>query len=506
MMDKETNEYNPDTGLWTEPDDSDDGDEILKVAASSLIPFATTIKENYNPGKHHFQIAKELMRVATGKTKRLIIMAPPQHGKSELATQLFPAFYMGHFPEQSIIVGGYAQDKADDFGRKTKAYMGTELYKAIFPHTRISSASDSIRRFQTTKGGEYYAVGIGGPATGRGANGLLLDDPYKNREEADSETRTGVITDWWTSSFRSRLRGDGWIIVIQTRWNKRDLIQFLLDQEKANETEGKYKWRIVKLKAVIEDEDDAKSDPLKRKIGECLWPEVFPPDVMAQMKKDVGTRDWNALYQQEPSDAKGEIFLRSWWRYYCRSSCGADHVHYYKPNKVDKRMGMWDCTFKDADSSDYVVGLLGEKCGPDLFLVDRFKKKTNIQGTCEGIVNMMNKYPDIKQHGVEDKANGPAVVSTMKQIVSGVKEIKAKGTKEGRWNAAAPSVESGHVFYPYGAPWVDDFIEVCAAVPHGKHDDDADAVSYLILEMLGSALDGMLQWMREQVANRKNVN
>lgn len=492
-------ELNTSTGEEVEIPQNEDA--LLSVGASTLISYACMQKENYNPGRHHQLIAHELMKLMTGETKRLIIMAPPQHGKSELATQLFPAFYYGHFPENSLIVGGYAQDKADDFGRATKAYMDSEIYQAIFPQSRISPLSESIRRFQTTKGGHYYAVGIGAGVTGRGANGLILDDPYKNREEADSETRTQYIIDWWTSTFRTRLRGDGWICLIQTRWTKRDLIQYLLDNE--DKDKQKYKWRIVQFLAKIEDEKDAEADPLGRNVGEVLWPEVFDEEVIDQIKHDVGQRDWNALYQQRPSDAKGEIFLRDWWKYWCYNNCSAHHQHHYLPEKFDDSMQVWDCSFKDLDTSDYVVGLAGKRKGPNLYVVGRSKKRANVLATCQMIHRMRADFPEITRIGIEDKANGPAIISTMKQQVPGVKEIKAETKKAGRWQAAAPAVESGNVFLPYGVDWTDDFIEVCAAVPHGKYDDDADAISHLILELLGQRLTGMLDWMRQLIAKSK---
>lgn len=497
-MDAEVSTYDPDTGITTNEEEEDDRDPILKVAASTLIAYACAIKETYDPGRHHQIIARELTKVMTGETKRLMIFAPPQNGKSELATQIFPSFYFGHFPEQSIIVGAYAQDKADDFGRATKGYMGQEIYRHIFPATQISPTSDSIRRFQTTKGGHYYAVGIGAGVTGRGANGLLLDDPYKNREEADSETRTQVIIDWWKSTFRTRLRGDGWIVIIQTRWTKRDLVQFLLDNEDSSNV--KYKWKIVNLKAVIEDEEDAKKDPLKRKVGEVLWPEAFSSEVMEQIKRDVGARDWNALYQQQPSDAQGEIFLRKNWNYWCRKACVADHEHHYIPlDKIDAKMQMWDCSFKDLKTSDYVVGGIGFKSGPNIYLMDRVRKQATAKGTCDLIRQWLVKWPDVHKIGVEDKANGPEVISTMKQEVSGVVEIPANGSKDSRASAASVHQESGNIYLPYDAIWKEEFIEECAAYPYGKYDDQVDMISHMILQMLGNRLTGILDWMKEQV-------
>jgi predicted phage terminase large subunit-like protein len=494
-------EYDSDLGIESEV--QEERDPALDAAACNLASFACMVDPSYEPAKYHLLICRELMRCMTGETKRLIIEAPPQHGKSRTATEIFPAFFYGNFPDQALIVGGYGQEKANDFGRATKKIMDSEEYAAIFPDTQISDTSDAIHRFATTRGGTYFCVGIGGAVTGRGANGLIFDDPYKNREEADSDTRTQVIIDWWKSTFRTRLRGDGFIVLIQTRWNKRDLIQWLLDNEDSRDPDDpdtkKYKWRIIKLKAVIEDEKDAAEDPLKRKVGDVLWPEVFPAPVMKQMKHDVGLRDWNALYQQEPSDVQGEIFLRKNWNYWCRANCNAAHEHHPLPTKFDKMMQVWDCTFKDASTSDFVVGGVVKKSGPNLYVIDTVRKKATARGTCDLIRAMLKKHPEVIKIGIEDKANGPEVISTMKQEVSGVVEIPANGSKDSRANAASVHQESGNIYLPYDAVWKEELVEECAAFPNGKHDDYVDFISHAILQTLGNRLEGMLDWMKEQV-------
>lgn len=489
-------------------------DALAALIRGNLITYAAAVKDNYNPAKHHFLMAHTLERVMKGEIKRLIIEAPPQHGKSELATQIFPAFYLGHNPGHGMIVGGYSQDKADDFGAATRNYIASPLHQAVFPNSQLDPSSNAKNNFKLLKGGTYFAAGRGGPVTGRGAAGLILDDPYKNRKEADSDTITEEIKNWWTSTFRSRLRGDGFIIIIQTRWNKRDLIQWLLDQQDDPLAEGisdeekanreKYKWHILTLKAVIEDDEDAKKDPLKRKVGEVLWPEVFDEQVMKQMKKDVGSRDWNALYQQTPSDAKGEIYLRDWFRYWCKKGCHIEHQHHTIPDQFEEQAIVLDCAFKGKEDSDFVCGLAGGRAKGNLYIFDRTKERADLPKTLKMLRAFRAKWPSIMWTGVEDKANGPAVIQTMSSEIPGLVEMDAIDGKPGRWHATAPAVESGNVFLPYGAWWVEDFVEVCASVPNGKHDDDADALAYLILKLLGKRLDGMLQWMKEQVMKVRN--
>lgn len=498
----------------SEIEDVSTDDALVALIKSNLITYATAVKENYRPARHHLLIGHYLDKVMKGEIKRLIIEAPPQHGKSELATQIFPAYFLGHNPDKGFIVGGYSQDKADDFGAATRNYIASEVHQAIFPNCKLDPSSNAKNDFKLLKGGSYIAAGVNGPVTGRGASGLILDDPYKNRKEADSDVINETLKTWWTSTFRSRLRGDGFIIIIQTRWNKRDLIQWLLDnegdpndpnisQEEKTDRE-KYKWHRLSFKALIEDEEDTKKDPLKREVGEVLWPEVFDSQVMRQMKKEVGTRDWNALYQQVPSDAKGEIYMREWFRYWCRKGCHVEHQHHPLPETFDAHAMVWDCAFKGKETSDFVVGLAGARSKGNLYILDRSKDRADITKTIKMITNFRAKHPDIMWTGIEDKANGPAVIDTMKGDVPGLVAMDAVDGKPARWHATAPAVESGNVYVPYGAWWVEDFIEVCASVPTGKYDDDADALAYLILKLLGKRLDGMLQWMKQQVDKMKN--
>lgn len=476
-------------------------DPMLDVFASNLMSFACGMKENYAPEKYHFLMAKELQAVMRGEVKRLIIQMPPQHGKSETATRLFPAFYFGHFPKHSLIVGAYNQTKADEFGRHTKEYMQSELYKAIFPDTKINPNKNAVDEFEILNGGTYIAAGINGSVTGGGANGIIIDDPYKNQQEADSETVSENIINLWKSTWRTRLRGDGWIIIIQTRWNKRDLIQWLLDNESDDPA---YKWKIVNLKAVIEDEEDEKNDPLKRKIGETLWPSMFPARVMADMKNSVGPKVWNSLYQGQPTDAQGELFLRKNWNYWCRKNCNAEHEHHPLPTKIDSKMQVWDCSFKDLSTSDYVVGGVGYKAGPNLYIIDAMRKRATAKATCDMIRQMIIRHPDVIKIGVEDKANGPEVIATMKQEVSGVVEIPANGSKDSRASAASIHQESGNIYLPYEAIWKEELIEECAAYPNGKYDDYVDMVSHMAIQMLGNRVSGMLEWMKEQVEKLRN--
>lgn len=265
-------------------------------AFSRLLSYAAYQWPSYHIGAHHRKIAEHLEKVESGAIKRLMITMPPRHGKSMLASEYFPAWYLGRNPNHYIITASYSQDLADDFGRKVRNQMAGPEYKAIFPGVELAKDSTSAKRFSTNQDGSYFAVGVGGPVTGRGAHLLLIDDPVKNREDADSEIYRKRAKEWYTSTAYTRLMPGGRVVVIQTRWHEDDLAGWLLEEQKH---EG---WVTLNLPA-IED-------------GKALWPEQYPLERLQEIQKTIGSRDWSALYQQSPSPDTGDYFKREWVRYY----------------------------------------------------------------------------------------------------------------------------------------------------------------------------------------------
>lgn len=282
------------------------------AAFSRLIAYAAYQWPGYQPAWHHRKIARALEGVEKGEIKRLMIFMPPRHGKSMLASEFFPGWYLGRNPDHYMVAATYGQDLADDFGRKVKNQLADPVYQQIFPGVGLADDSRSSKRFHvqsdyggieygTRQNGAYYAVGVGGPLTGRGAHVLMIDDPVKDREEADSETARRRVKDWYTSVAYTRLMKGGAIIVIQTRWHEDDLAGWLL---KEHSHEG---WHVLSLPAMSDEYASG-----------ALWPEFKDKPELEVIKKTMGQRDWSALFQQSPAPQEGTFFKREWFKRYRR--------------------------------------------------------------------------------------------------------------------------------------------------------------------------------------------
>jgi hypothetical protein len=269
--------------------------KVLEAARAKLLAYCSLTNQDYRIPKHLKQMAGILERVESGELKRVIITIPPRHGKSMLCSQYFPAWYMGRNPSKYLIAATYGQDLSDDFGRKVRDQLNDSLFKTVFPETALRTDSKAAARFETTQGGTYFGVGAGGPITGRGAHLLLIDDPIKNREEADSEPMRTKMYDWYRSVAYTRLMPQGAILIIMTRWHEEDLIGQIL----ANENGAG--WTIFNLKAIGEG-------------GKALWPEAYDLEALNDIRRTVGEYDWSCLYQQEPIPHEGIIFKPDWMK------------------------------------------------------------------------------------------------------------------------------------------------------------------------------------------------
>lgn len=479
-----------------------DVDPLIEAGQNSLIAYAQLVKPNYKPGRHHYLIARELEKVAFGKTKRLMIFAPPRHGKTELATQIFPAWYGGlysgndeAFPGATPggMIFGYNQDKANDFGREILGYMQTKEHRQIFPNAAIKQDREAIASFETVNKFKYFCTGQGGSCTGRGGTILVGDDPYKNRQDADSGVFKKTFEEWFTSTWRTRLEGDGAMVLIFTRWNYDDIGKFLLDRDIEEDIEEFYRWKVLKLNALIESEEEAAVDPLQRKLGEALWPEKYSAKILLQIKKEVGPRDWRALYKQDPTAKEGDVFQRSWFHFYRKEEL--------KTWEVEKEASSWDMGFAKTETSDFTVGLEGSLVliGEErkLALTHRTKGRMNFTDAKKAMVSRAVLNPMISQWYVENKANGPAIITDLNGVIYGLTPVNPEevGSKDSRHQAAATHVEAGKVLLPQGEHWVEDFLDCICQVPNGQYDDDADALSQFVIKEFGVPnLDALLKY------------
>ncbi|GBR74602.1 phage terminase protein [Candidatus Termititenax aidoneus] len=406
----------------------------------------------YNPAGFHELICKHLEAVERGKIKRLIINLPPQFGKSWTISDKFPSWYLARHPDRRVIAVSYGDDLAYRFGKNNR--VAVEEFGYIFG-AYLSKEKAQMQNWETTCGGGMIATGIGGAITGHGAYMLLVDDPIKNRQEADSPTYRARIWNEYRNTLLTRLHPDGAIIIVMTRWHEHDLCGLLLESEQDN-------WTVLSLPCLAED-----NDLLGRERGAPLWPEYgYTADWAAKRKKSIGSVAWAGLYQQRPAPQEGSIIRRSWIKTYKQL-----------PAKIDKWLLSWDMTFDGGEASDYVVGQVWAKSGSEYYLVDQIREKLSYTESKKAFKTLAAKYPQARSKLVEKKANGAAIIDDLKKDISGIIPVTPTESKVSRTNAVSPLFEAGNVYVPEAAPWVYDYIEELITFPNAAHDDQVDATT-----------------------------
>lgn len=315
-----------------------------ELARKHLLPFIMRFNESYEPGWVHKDICDKLewfsAAVAAKESPRLMIFMPPRHGKSEIGSRSFPAWHLGNYPNHEFIGCSYGSDLAIGFSRKVRDLVRDAAYKAVFPETAINKDSQSVENWLTTAGGGYAAAGVGGPITGRGAHVLVIDDPVKNRADAESQSHRDAVWDWYTSTAYTRLAPGGGVLLILTRWHDDDLAGRLL--RKMAEGEGD-EWVVVEYPA------QAVTDELFRAKGEPLHPERYDAKALEGIKRAIGPRDWQALYQQNPTPDEGDYFNRDMFRWYGPQDIPPyDELNFYTA---------WDLAIGTKEQNDFSVGI-----------------------------------------------------------------------------------------------------------------------------------------------------
>lgn len=430
-------------------------DIAFEMARRDLIQFSILTMKKYAPNWHHRALARKLEDVESGRIKRLMVFMPPRHGKSELVSVRFPAWFLGRNPDKRVIGSSYSSELAVKFGRQARDILKDEKYQRCFPAISLKDDSKAANRWDVDGGGGYQAVGVGGSTTGFGGHLIMIDDPIKNMEEAQSETYRAKVKEWYQSTLYTRLEKEGAIVLTLTRWHEDDLAGWLLN-EMAN---GGEQWDIISFPAVAEDDEEFRSQ------GQPLWEDKYNLEALIRMKTAVGSRVWNALYQQRPAPDSGAIFHREWWRFY-------DVLP-----QCDSFFQSWDFTFEDADTSDYVVGQVWGIKGADRYLVDQFRERMDFVASIRAIKNMSEKYPQATAKYIEKKANGAAIISALKSEIQGLIPVTPKESKTARAYAVSPIIEAGNVFLKRGAKFTEELIEEATVFPNGKHDDMVDAMT-----------------------------
>jgi predicted phage terminase large subunit-like protein len=299
-------------------------------------------------------------------------------------------------------------------------------------------------------------------------NCILIDDPIKDHEEADSFANRQKIWDWYTSTLYTRQRPGAGIVIVHTRWHEDDLVGRLLEKQKTNSGDA---WQVLNFPAIAERDEE------HRKKGEALHPERYSLEELERKKEVIGSRDWSALYQQHPAPDEGQIFKREWFKYWTK-----------EPDKFDKIILSWDMAFKDTKSSDYVVGQVWGKKGAECYLLDQVRGQMGFVGTCEAFQKQAREWPKALTKLVEDKANGPAVIDALKRKIQGIISVQPDGSKVSRAFAITALFEAGNVYFPSKRiyPWVDDLENELLTFPSAMHDDQVDALTQALRRLARS--------------------
>jgi len=403
---------------------------------------------------------------------RLIISMPPQEGKSTRVAKDFVTWVHTMNPDCRVVTASYSQGLANRNGLALRRNIEDH------PSLGLKIAPDNGAKHEWEIAGHrggVLSVGIGAGLTGRAADLLIIDDPIKNRKEADSELIRQNVWDWWTDSASTRLAPGAPVVLILTRWHEDDLAGRLLAAEDG------HLWKVINIPAQADhDPNKGQTDPLDREVGEFM--ESARGRTMQQwaaIKVRAGSRTWNALYQGRPTAAEGDTFQRDWWQEYDAPQWIEREDGSCIGLGFDELILSWDMTFKDTKASDFVCGQVWGRRGADCYLLDQVLGRMSFVETIRKFRALAAKWPQALLKLVEDKANGPAVISSLARKVPGIVPEEPVGSKEARASAVSPLVEAGNVYLPAAdlAPWVDAFIEECAGFPNAAHDDQVDAMS-----------------------------
>lgn len=387
---------------------------------------------------------------------RIIINIPPRHGKSELISHWLPTWFLDWYPQRDVILTSYGDKLASKWGSKVR----DEFRDNPLTWTAVGS-KDTSNEWTTTHGGGMRTAGVGGPIIGFGGDLFVIDDPYKNREEAFSKTHREKVEDWFRSAVYTRLEPGATIVLIMQRWHEDDFTGWLINEHEDD-------WTQIRLPAIAEEDD-----LLGRPVGAALIPERYDEQMLEQIQHAVGSLVWAGMYQQRPSPAEGNIVLRDWMKYYMAY-----------PTDIRRVVVSWDMSFKKEGKS-WCVGQAWYQKGSRHWLLDQERGKWDFTTALHKVVAFHNacaeRWKMVKETMIEEAANGVAIINTLKGRLPRIKPVTASKSKLERLSNAAPSIECGDVWFPHEsiAPWVDNLVDELVTFPNGP-DDQCDALSQYI--------------------------
>ena len=434
-------------------------------AQHNFMDFVHEMWPGFIHGRHHAILSKKFEEIAQGKLKRLMISLPPRHTKSEFGSFLLPAWFLGRDSTKKIIQCSNTAELAVGFGRKVRNLVDSEAYARIFPNVGLRSDSKAAGRWSTNGGGEYFAIGVGGTVTGKGADLLIIDDPHSEQEAAIASSNPEVydkVYEWYSSGPRQRLQPGGAIIVIMTRWSKRDLIGKILQMNAERDGE---EWEVINLPAILPS-------------GNSLWPEFWSIEELTALKNELPVSKWNAQYQQTPTGDSGALVKREWWKTWE----GED------PPKCEYIIQSWDTAFTKNERSDYSActtwGVFYKNENPDdsnIILLDAFKSRMEFPELKAKAMEMYKEWePDA--FIIEAKASGAPLIYELRSMGIPVSEFTpTRGNdKISRMNSVTDLFASGKVWAP-ARRWAEEVIEEMAAFPNSDHDDLVDSSTQALI-------------------------
>ncbi len=431
-----------------------------QLAHSHLLSYISAMYPNYKVGLMHQVLARHLEQAEAGKIKRLLIFAPPRHGKTMLVSQFFPAWCMGRNPSWQIIAASYGQELANDMGKAVKNQIDSDLHRNIFAGCCIDPSSRSVRHCSTLQRGEYYSIGVGGAAVGRGANLLLIDDPVKSREEVESKLVREKLKTWYKAVAYTRLMPDNRIVIINTRWHEDDLSGYVLSEFPQE------KWVVLDFKAIAEE-----NDPLGRKEGDPLWEEAYPLLSLEAIREIVGSYEFTSQYQQRPVAKKGGMVQYKWFGRYDKNN---------PPKDITKIVISWDTANKKEELHDPTCATVWGITKNGYYLLDVINKKLEYPDLKKKVISLHNTHSP-SCHLVEDKGSGISLIQDFKRTIIPVIPISTKNLdKEIRFASVTDLFEAGKVFLPENAHWLADYEHQLCSFPSSKHDDMVDSTSQFL--------------------------
>jgi predicted phage terminase large subunit-like protein len=436
-----------------------------EIAQKTFMGFVKQVWPEFISGSHHARMASAFEKVVNGDCKRLIINMPPRHTKSEFASYLLPAWYLGKFPNKKVIQSSNTGELAVGFGRKVRNLVDSDKYKDIFPDLHLQQDSKAAGRWNTSRGGDYFAIGVGGTVTGKGADLLIIDDPHSEQEAALAAMNPDVfdkVYEWYTSGPRQRLQPNGSIVIVMTRWAMRDLTGQVL---KAAAARGGEQWQVIEFPAILPS-------------GNPVWPQFWKVEELEALRQELPNAKWQAQYQQNPIGNESAIIKRDWWQWWEKET----------PPDCEYILQTWDTAFEKNQRADYSAGTTWgifyndeDHSLPNIVLLNTYKKRVEWIDLKRDV---FAQYEEFTPDGVliEKKATGAPLIYELRAMGIPVQEYTpSRGQdKIARLNSVSDIIASGKVWLPR-TQWAEELVDEIAAFPSGEHDDLVDATTLALM-------------------------